>query len=272
MTDPIPKPRDPFAAEAQNSMPPIRLKPAPCDWTEDFEHENGNYESRCMSCGIAFTGHKRRVICKICASRITEPAKSETQEQWERKMMGETIRAEFKEDERVASLERRLREVEKERDERTDNLVEWAKRFVAVKHQRDAALAEVEKLRTEKAGWAHSSESWELLHAKRHEELEVAQAELSSLRASLADAVRERDEAREKREHTQQWYAQRWERLKDWARHEIPDELREQFFSIVANGQAAIGEEPPSIAIQLNLMRHERDAALAQLAEAKSNP
>lgn len=36
------------------------------DWVEDFEHENGQYECRCIMCNRSFVGHKRRVICKIC--------------------------------------------------------------------------------------------------------------------------------------------------------------------------------------------------------------
>lgn len=37
------------------------------DWPEDFKHENGNYECACDMCGDHFKGHKRRVICKVCA-------------------------------------------------------------------------------------------------------------------------------------------------------------------------------------------------------------
>ena len=38
------------------------------DWTEDFEHENGNYSHICWQCGKHFIGHKRRVVCKRCFS------------------------------------------------------------------------------------------------------------------------------------------------------------------------------------------------------------
>ena len=38
----------------------------PQDWPEDFSHENGNYENRCARCRRSFTGHKRRVVCRIC--------------------------------------------------------------------------------------------------------------------------------------------------------------------------------------------------------------
>lgn len=39
------------------------------DWTEDFSHENGNYMNRCVECGELFNGHKRRVVCKACATQ-----------------------------------------------------------------------------------------------------------------------------------------------------------------------------------------------------------
>lgn len=43
----------------------------PHDWTEDFPGENGNYQCRCMECEALFYGHKRRLICKVCAKRST---------------------------------------------------------------------------------------------------------------------------------------------------------------------------------------------------------
>ncbi len=40
----------------------------PMDWVEDFDHENGCYQCKCDRCGGTFTGHKRRVVCRSCAS------------------------------------------------------------------------------------------------------------------------------------------------------------------------------------------------------------
>lgn len=37
------------------------------DWQEDLEHENGDYQNRCIECGDTFFGHKRRMICKKCS-------------------------------------------------------------------------------------------------------------------------------------------------------------------------------------------------------------
>ncbi len=39
------------------------------DWTEDFDHENGRYLRACVHCGAAFLGHKRRVVCRVCATK-----------------------------------------------------------------------------------------------------------------------------------------------------------------------------------------------------------
>ena len=38
----------------------------PGDWPEDFGHENGQYLCSCVHCERVFTGHKRRVVCKLC--------------------------------------------------------------------------------------------------------------------------------------------------------------------------------------------------------------
>ena len=39
------------------------------DWDEDFTHENGNYMNKCIDCKEMFIGHKRRVVCKVCAHK-----------------------------------------------------------------------------------------------------------------------------------------------------------------------------------------------------------
>lgn len=36
------------------------------DFPEDAEHENGNYLCHCVGCTRDFTGHKRRVLCRVC--------------------------------------------------------------------------------------------------------------------------------------------------------------------------------------------------------------
>lgn len=40
------------------------------NWPDDFAHENGNYQVRCVSCGGIFLGHKRRTTCRVCANIV----------------------------------------------------------------------------------------------------------------------------------------------------------------------------------------------------------
>mgnify|MGYP005624636563 CR=1 FL=1 len=37
------------------------------NWQEDFPHENGEYVCSCCICDKMFLGHKRRVVCWLCA-------------------------------------------------------------------------------------------------------------------------------------------------------------------------------------------------------------
>lgn len=55
---------------------PSFLPPATArDWTEDAPHENGNYQNLCCGCHQTFIGHKRRVVCKVCATNDEADAK-----------------------------------------------------------------------------------------------------------------------------------------------------------------------------------------------------
>ena len=38
------------------------------NWPEDFSHENGNYNNDCYMCKTVFIGHKRRHVCRVCAT------------------------------------------------------------------------------------------------------------------------------------------------------------------------------------------------------------
>ncbi len=57
------------------------INPSERDWTEDFSHENGNYNCRCFSCERTFIGHKRRVQCKVCNDRSVKAWAALTPEQ-----------------------------------------------------------------------------------------------------------------------------------------------------------------------------------------------
>lgn len=50
----------------------IFFTPTLRDWTEDFPHENGQYECMCGECGQKFHGHKRRAICRLCALDVID--------------------------------------------------------------------------------------------------------------------------------------------------------------------------------------------------------
>jgi hypothetical protein len=52
--------------ESSQAQQPAQ-EPMSKDWKEDFEHENGTYQNKCGSCDSVFLGHKRRVVCKVCA-------------------------------------------------------------------------------------------------------------------------------------------------------------------------------------------------------------
>ena len=46
------------------------LEESPRNWSEDFPHENGMYMCRCVKCREYFYGHKRRVVCKVCQTKL----------------------------------------------------------------------------------------------------------------------------------------------------------------------------------------------------------
>ena len=50
-----------------------------CHWPEDFPHDNGIYENICGQCTKHFLGHKRRPICKVCASEPKEVVDGQAQ-------------------------------------------------------------------------------------------------------------------------------------------------------------------------------------------------
>lgn len=56
-------------AKQNNPIPAaVQVPTMPGNWPEDASHENGDYECRCVTCKQTFYGHKRRVVCKVCAS------------------------------------------------------------------------------------------------------------------------------------------------------------------------------------------------------------
>lgn len=64
----------PIASDASVATPaPTVVSPGARDWPEDFLHENGNDQNFCSQCSHLFIGHKRRVVCKVCATLEDKP-------------------------------------------------------------------------------------------------------------------------------------------------------------------------------------------------------
>lgn len=68
----FPAPAEPVAKVEERQ--PWSLEVSPRDWTEDFSHENGNYNCVCTTCKKTFVGHKRRMTCKVCATPSPAPS------------------------------------------------------------------------------------------------------------------------------------------------------------------------------------------------------
>ncbi len=47
----------------------FELREHPRSWSEDYNHENGEYANKCLHCKKYFIGHKRRIICKQCETK-----------------------------------------------------------------------------------------------------------------------------------------------------------------------------------------------------------
>lgn len=58
----------PAASAVPPGWPEHLGQPKPGDWPEDATNENGCYQNHCVGCGHTFTGHKRRIECKVCAT------------------------------------------------------------------------------------------------------------------------------------------------------------------------------------------------------------
>jgi hypothetical protein len=54
----------------KESISEIRIGPR--SFPEDYSDENGNYLNVCGKCDNVFSGHKRRVRCKLCENQVEE--------------------------------------------------------------------------------------------------------------------------------------------------------------------------------------------------------
>src|SRR5688572_17113442 len=87
-------------------------------------------------------------------------------------------------------------------------------------------------------------------------ELEQAQNEIAALQRRLAEYASEVQRLSDSLIHARQWWAVRFERMNDFAREELPEPLKERYFSIAANGVPSPAD-PPTYAVQMNELRHE---------------
>lgn len=105
----------------------------------------------------------------------------------------------------------------------------------------------------------------EQLLASLQREQALAQR-VEELERKLREVEDQRDKAIERRDSTHAWYAVRNERLHDWARKEIPDELSKQYFSIAANGTRNVAE-PPTYGQILNTVKYRAEKAEQEKAK-----
>lgn len=116
------------------------------------------------------------------------------------------------------------------------------------------------KLASDAAFEARQADRWHAIAAEHAKELAAAQAQ-------LADVAKERDEAVASKDHTQAWYATRWQKLKDWARAQ-GGQVADDFFSIVANGDVLHGDgQKWSYGALLNLEKFAKERAEQRLAD-----
>jgi hypothetical protein len=97
----------------------------------------------------------------------------------------------------------------------------------------------------------------------------IPSEELDRLRALTQQQAEQIAELQNTLSHRDYWYGCRSARLFDWAHEKLPDDLRHEYFSIVANGTIGL-EEPPTYAQQFNRMKYraeEADKTVADLVE-----
>jgi len=69
-------------------------------------------------------------------------------------------------------------------------------------------------------------------------------------------------------ERTREWYGVRHERLAQWAREDLPEDLKTQFFNIYANGQKSAYEPPTLMQLQMRT-KYQAERAEKELAELR---
>lgn len=142
-------------------------------------------------------------------------------------------------------LRERLAEAERE-------LAKWKEHLIA-------ANDDIERLRKQRTAAQHHIADWK--HASGCQTPNDLVAALTAERAAREQAERELAAAEKSQRFTHQWYAERWERLRDLFRGQ---EIEQAACAIMANGTADPCE-PPAYAQLLNTERHRREAAESKL-------
>jgi len=94
-------------------------------------------------------------------------------------------------------------------------------------------------------------------------EIEALQDEIDLKRACIKGMGERAETLHKDLTFTQEWFATRFERLKDLART-LPEPKQTEFFSILANGKGD-PTEPPSYALQMTLLRHDLDRLAGEI-------
>ncbi len=91
-----------------------------------------------------------------------------------------------------------------------------------------------------------------------------------NVQARIAALLAENERLSTRVQHTQQWYAERWQWMQHWFRTTGKDlPIANQFWSIIANGTPDVNT-PPTYQQQLNIALHRAEAAEARLRELAS--
>jgi len=91
-------------------------------------------------------------------------------------------------------------------------------------------------------------EAWALMRLSSIEYDTAYEAWQAATAADEADV----EKTKAQRDHTRQWYGTRFETLWHWAHKRLPEDLRNEYFNIVAN-DTPTPQDPPTYAQQLNM-------------------
>lgn len=80
---------------------------------------------------------------------------------------------------------------------------------------------------------------------------------LAASRKRMAELEQELEDSKDSLDTSRNWWASRFKRLEEWARADLPEPLKTEFFNIVANGFKDWLEQAPAYERILNQKNHE---------------